>query len=373
MRAIPGSLTVGVGVRSYNSAYGYAGLDVPGVRFRPALRIPFNRVAPGSLTALDTYVPLDPGVRLVHVMNGVVATGMPAPWVTSFESMLPRLDGRHHGTRLDRWLVGRLLGSRCRRLLAFSDYALGWLSEQHPPAVADRLLAKAEVFTGSTGPPVSQPQRHSLPLEVVFIGGELLRKGGVAVLRAARALAEDDVPVRLTVVGSPEDTTDVVPPADRYRAEFEALLPFVEHVPRLSQAEVHDLVARSHVLVYPSLQETLGWAALEAMQRAVVPIVSGIAPLRGLVGSGGIVLDVPLDRLGSWEGLSLPVAARAAAAEETLRLLTDGVVSSLRRLAAEPAEYQRLSVAALGEYSRRFDPVDSGLRLRVIYDRALEG
>lgn len=373
MFSAPDPLTVGIGVRSYNSAYGYAGLDVPGVRFRPALRIPFNRLVPGSLTALDTYVPLDPGLRLVHLMNGVVAAGIPARWLTSFESMLPRLDGKHHGSRLDRWLVGRLLDDRCCRLLAFSDYALGWLHEQHPPAIADRLLAKTEVFTGSTGPPVSEPRHHSLPLEVVFVGGELLRKGGVAVLRAARMLAEDGVPVRFTVVGSPEDTTDVVPPASRYRAEVETLLPFVEHSPRLSQAEVQDIVARSHVLVYPSLQETLGWAAIEAMQRAVVPIVSGIAPLRGLVGSGGIVVDVPLDRLGSWEGLSLPVAERAPAAEETLALLTDGIASSLRRLAAEPAEYERLSAAALGEYSRRFDPVDAGLRLRAIYDRALEG
>ena len=165
----------------------------------------------------------------------------------------------------------------------------------------------------------------------------------------------------------------VTPPGERYRDEAGRLLPHVEHLPRLPQADVQALLDRSHVLVFPSLQETLGWAALEAMQRAVVPIVSGIAPLSWLVGDAGVVLDVPLDRLGSWSGLSRPVHERVSLAGETLAELATGIADVLRRLAGDAAEYERLSAAALAEYHRRFDPVDACLRLRAIYDRALEG
>ncbi|HEY8316983.1 MAG TPA: hypothetical protein VIG35_08975, partial [Gaiellaceae bacterium] len=73
-------LTVGVGVRSYNASYSYAGLDVPGVRFVRAFRVPFNRIAPASHTALNTVVPLDPRLDLLHLMNGVSTLGLPTPW-----------------------------------------------------------------------------------------------------------------------------------------------------------------------------------------------------------------------------------------------------------------------------------------------------
>ena len=111
-------ITVGIGVRSYNADHGYAGLAPPGVRFVRALRLPLNRVAPGSLTALNTYAFVDPRPDMLHLMNGIPAAGWPTPWVVSFESMLPRLEARHHGGRLERALVRRLLSPRCRRLLA---------------------------------------------------------------------------------------------------------------------------------------------------------------------------------------------------------------------------------------------------------------
>ena len=124
LRVATPSITVGIGTRSYNASYSYAALQPAGVRFVPAWRIPLNRVRPGSLTALDTYVPLDPRPDLLHLMNGIVAAGWPTPWMTSFESMLPRLDARHYGGRLERLLVDRLLSSRCRGLLAWSNQAV---------------------------------------------------------------------------------------------------------------------------------------------------------------------------------------------------------------------------------------------------------
>lgn len=369
----PAQLTVGIGTRSYNATHSYAGLVPPGVRFVPALRVPLNRLRRGSLTALNTYVPLDPRVDLLHLMNGVVVGGWPAPWVTSFESMLPRLDERDRGSRLERYLVDRLLSDRCRRLLAWSDQAVAWLDEMHPPAIAERLRAKTVVFTGSTGPPAVAPKSHELPLRVAFVGGHLIPKGGVALLRAARRLHDEGAPVEVTVVGSAERLTDVTPPAASYRAEARDLLRYVTHHERLPPAETAALLDRSHVLVLPSLQETLGWVTLEAMQRAVVPVVAGIRTQRDLVGTGGIVLDVPVTSFGTWAGLDEPEAARSSTAAETHAALAEQIHAVLSRLASEPPAYERASAGALAEYRRRFDPVEAAARLRSIYDEALVG
>jgi glycosyltransferase involved in cell wall biosynthesis len=372
MSSPPSELTVGVGVRSYNASYSYAGLQPPGVRFVRAFRAPLNRLNSGSLTALNTYIPLDPRLDILHLMNGVVAAGWPTPWVTSFESMLPRLDGLHYGTRIERRLVDRLLSRQCRALLAWSNQAVAWLDEMHPAEVAERLRAKTVVFTGSTGRSASEPLLHALPLRVAFVGGHLIPKGGVALLRAARQLHSLRVPVEITVVGSAERLTEVTPPAEAYREEARSLLRFVRHLERLSPAEIGALLDLSHVLVLPSLQETLGWVSLEAMQRAVVPVVAGIRTQRELVGRGGIVLDVPVTPFGTWRGLDESLTQREVTAASTLDALTHQIVARLVELAEDPAAYERASVAALEEYRARFDPVDAARRLRAIYDRALE-
>jgi glycosyltransferase involved in cell wall biosynthesis len=364
-------LTVGIGTRSYNTTHSYAGLKPPGVRFVRAFRLPLNRLRPDSLTALNTYVPLDPRVDLLHLMNGVVATGWPTPWVTSFESMLPRLDEAHRGTRTENYLVGRLLSDRCRALIAWSNQAVAWLDEMHTPEIGERLRAKTVVFTGSTGPPVAEPKRHELPLRVAFVGGHLIPKGGIALLRAARRLHEDGVPVEITVVGSAERLTEVTPPSAAYRDEARGLLRYVRHHERLPPADTAALLEQSHVLVFPSLQETLGWVSLEAMQRAVVPVVAGIRTQRELVGDGGVVLDIPVTPFGTWQGLDEDPVQRAATAAETLDVLAASIHSTLLRFVEDAAAYERASAQALAEYRRRFDPQEAGRRLREIYDRAL--
>lgn len=365
-------LTIGVGVRSYIASYSYAGLDVRGVRFIRAFRIPWNRVFPGSHTARNTYVPLDPRIDLLHFMNGVSALGSSTPWITTFESMLPRLDARHHGTWVERRLVERLLDERCRRLLVLSEHAILRLAHQHPPDVVARLMRKTELFAGSTGSPVAQPKQHGLPLRVAFVGGQrFIGKGGIAVLRAFDRCRRAGHPITLEVVGTLEDT-ELTPPANQYVEEASRLGEGVVWHSRLDQADVYALLERSHVAAFPSLSETFGWLALEAMQRACVSVVSGIVSLREIVGEGGIVLDLPLGELQTWAGLDVVPEKRAPLAAATLDALTDQLEASFIALASDAAMYERLSAAALGEYRARFDPTVAADRLRAIYDRALE-
>lgn len=364
-------LTVGVGLRSYNATYSYAGLDLPGVHFVRAFRVPFNRLAPRSQTALNTYVPLDPRLDLLHLMNGVPAFGWPTPWITSFESMLPRLDGYHNGTWLERRLIRQLLDDRCRRLLAWSQHAVLRLNDQHPPEIAEQLLRKTDIFAGSTGPPVATSKKHGLPLRVAFVGGQrFVGKGGTAVLRAYHRCRQAGLPIELEVVGVPESTK--IAPGD-YIQEAKRFRDGVTWHSWLDQEQVHELLDRSHVAAFPSLSETFGWLALEAMQRACVPVISGIVSLREIVGGGGIVLDLPLGELKTWAGLDVAALDRGPIAAATLAGLTDQLEAAFVSLAADAALYERLSVAALAEYRTRFDPEVAATRLRAVYDSALDG
>ena len=110
---------------------------------------------------------------------------------------------------------------------------------------------------------------------------------------------------------------------------------------------------------------------LEAMQRATVPIVAGIAAQPELVGSSGIVLPIPIGELGRWRGLDLVGREREAVTRETLDGLADTIYAALEQLVDDPDRYAQLSSATLDEYRRRFSPDEASRRLRSLYDRAL--
>ena len=72
------------------------------------------------MAALSWYRPFWKDVDLIHGLNAIPLTAK--PWLTTFESMLPRAIG-HGGPALDHLLRDRLLAPNCRMLLAMSSYA----------------------------------------------------------------------------------------------------------------------------------------------------------------------------------------------------------------------------------------------------------
>ena len=157
------------------------------------------------------------------------------------------------------------------------------------------------------------PRRRSArdPLEVVFVGQAVERKGLPVLLRAFEALHEH-VPARLTIVGASE--SEVAPLVVDRRG--------VTVLGRVSDAEKRAALERAHVLAAPSLGgESFGMVLTEAFAAGTPVVASDIAGYRDVVADGV-------------DGLLVPRGDAVALAE------------ALRDLALHPARAEALGGAA---------------------------
>ena len=167
------------------------------------------------------------------------------------------------------------------------------------------------------GVPAARRRAPGEPLEIVFVGQAVERKGLSVLLRAFEALREH-VPARLTVVGASEP-------------EVAPLLVDREGVTilgRVSDAEKHAALQAADVLAAPSLGgESFGMVLTEAFAAGTPVVASDIAGYRDVVTDGV-------------DGLLLPRGDATALAE------------TLRDLALDPERTAALGAAAAGSAER---------------------
>jgi len=161
--------------------------------------------------------------------------------------------------------------------------------------------------------------RQGGPLRLVFVGNLIPRKGLHTLLQALRMV--DAGPWRLEIAGAPVDAGY----ARRMYAAARSLGERVQFLGRVTDGDLHALLARSDALVVPSTYEGFGIVYLEAMARGL----PGVATQAGAAGE--IIQD-------GKSGFLVPAGdARALA----------GV---LNRLAADRALLERMSAAARRRY-----------------------
>lgn len=120
------------------------------------------------------------------------------------------------------------------------------------------LWADTSIFFPSPVPIAKNPDR----LRVLFVGGLCLRKG-VPYLLQAMELCGDSV--ELTLIGT--KTSEINYFLDKVEGKF-------NYVPTMTKAQLREYYWQSDVLVLPSLVDTFGWVAMEAMACGLPVIVS---------------------------------------------------------------------------------------------------
>jgi phosphatidyl-myo-inositol alpha-mannosyltransferase len=167
------------------------------------------------------------------------------------------------------------------------------------------------------GAPAPRRRAPGDPLEIVFVGQAVERKGLPVLLRAFEALRQH-VPARLTVVGASE-------------SEVAPLLVDREGVTilgRVSDAEKHAALEAADVLAAPSLGgESFGMVLTESFAAGTPVVASDIAGYRDVVTDGV-------------DGILFPRADATALAE------------TLRDLALDPERNAALGAAAAGSAER---------------------
>jgi glycosyltransferase involved in cell wall biosynthesis len=151
--------------------------------------------------------------------------------------------------------------------IGFADVVLTY-SDFHTDGVVARGVLRERIvqiplWTDSTfWQPPAIPRNRSGPLKVLFAGGINLRKGVPFLIKAVRALSPH---VRLTMVGSLDPDAK---PCLAGCEEFVTVLAAVDKQTLRSVYQAHD------VLVLPSLGDSFGFVAMEAMACGLPVIVT---------------------------------------------------------------------------------------------------
>ena len=177
-----------------------------------------------------------------------------------------------------------------------------------PHGIASRMLDA----------PPSVEWNGSGPIELVFLGTWIPRKGKRELVEMARLLAARNVSFRLRILGSGE-------PADVVLSDFEdATRPFVTVVPQFEPDALPTLIKDGVVFLHLSWTEGFGLALVEAM-------AAGLAPVATCSGVATTVID------DGRSGLLLGDTIATSAADAVERLARDPLFLSRMRAEARSA------------------------------------
>jgi glycosyltransferase involved in cell wall biosynthesis len=259
-----------------------------------------------------------------------------------------------------------------------SRYARGkFIKANREWSSLDAALGKVQVLYPHFGERNPTIRQYDSPLRLVFVGNDFARKGGVVALRAVAKAATLGLKVHLDVVSAMRYAEDVYtdhPEKARYAADVRLLSePTVTMHGRLPNAEVLALMARAHVQLLPTLDDTFGYSVVEGFSVATPAIVSNVCAMPELVPpEAGAIVQVPVDEWGNWQGLGSrgdrDYWERLDAAYDTL---AEQVVRQLMALVDEPQRVAAWSEGALERFRRVHESGTVSARLDDLYDAAL--
>jgi glycosyltransferase involved in cell wall biosynthesis len=249
---------------------------------------------------------------------------------------------------LYRGLLGRLLAApRCLEIRCLSEACRRTLGRLFGAAVRD----KAVVHYPRIARPPSAPAEAGNGCRFVFVATQFELKGGAALLRAFRAVAEAAPGVRLELVTH-------LPPA--YRALAEACPGLRLHPADLSRDEVAArFLSRGQVLVHPTYVESFGMVVLEALAHGLAVVATDLYAIPEMVQDGvnGRLLEPPIS---IWrDDLPAPLYRRLdRAAQEIARLDTTAFEARLAEamigLARDRARLEAARAASARLFDERF-------------------
>lgn len=375
-------IRIGTTRRNYVATNVIEGARHEDLAFRRVPHLPLHALTHDPFWGAATAVFAPTSTDLVHLYNEVGWSSR--PFLVTFEDEMPRGRKRRRSFAAG---VRALASNRCRALVAMSEFARRRFAAD--PATGPLLGPKCVVVSPSVPRRDDAHARHLRfleerasgdPLELLFVGVQFFRKGGEFLLDALEPLAARGAPrIRLTIVSSFELDGYATPfDAERVRAVRARLatLPWVRVVDRLGPDAVRDQMATSHALLFPTLDETFGFVAAEALATGLPVIGSRIRALPEILPDDLLAHAIPYaTQEGVWTGLRLWRREGREAFDRAYAAARDVAVPTIRArveaLANDAAGRVARAVAYRAHYLARFTPEAMGTRLREVYTRAL--
>ena len=385
--APPARLVVGLGRRnaigivapSYGSEKVSYGLAPAGYTFHKIARVPLQRFERSGTFWHQTPLLLDYPVALMHTFNEL-PLGV-RPFVVSFENELPRYLGEPAAWQLDAGYA-LIASSRCRGVLALSEAAAAGLRHRLVARGLGELESKVSVFRGSVLAPPGESSRRVRapgdPLRVLFVGRDALRKGLPPTLDALDACAAAGARIEATVVCDFAPYTYVGTwPADDTARTVQRMraMPGLTYHERLPNAEIHRLMRSHDVLAFPTLDESLGWVAIEAAMAGMPVLSTDIFAIPELVldGRTGRLARLDKNESNRWVGLWLRGSAFDEALDVAFATIRTMLVEALLAFAERPDEVRALGDAARTHVGALYGFADAQRTLVALYADAIGG
>jgi glycosyltransferase involved in cell wall biosynthesis len=318
---------------------------------------------------------------IVHAINAVPLFTH-RPYVLTFEDYLPRVPEDRYVGWLERRLQRELAQPRCVALIAISEYAARQMRRQN--RLFDglgELEAKTEIIRPAVPLRRQRPKRrHKGPLRLLFVGRDFMRKGGPAVIETHERLRAEGIPVATTVVSSLRWSAEdyIGPPSAEVAGREHARVATwgVTHHRSLPNSAITALMEDADFLLFPTVHDTFGFVALEALSCGTPVIATATNALPEVVedGRNGFLLPIELDpHLGRWAWTYRNrEPGYVTAYEQLMADLAVSLTDTLRRCWEQRQDYESLSAGAIETVRERFSVADARDRLEAIYERCRE-
>ena len=357
-------------------------MDRYDIEYKRVYRVPYHRL-PGSPHYLSNRytVPNFARADALHLFNGVCVS--PRRWISSIEMEYPRYFCNPPPAAFDE-AYSSMLSKYCRALLPLSETASQLLMRKLPADVARQIASKVHVFSGGVAIPAScrtvrraHLEGKSDAIRLAFIGRTFWHKGGPAVIKTAEELRRHGIDATLLVVSALEtSSTAYSASAEEVRAVRTYLRSrdWIEFHEGLTNEATLAKLAQCDLLLFPTLDETLGWVAIEAAGLGVPVISTNVFALPEIVADGvtGRLIPLQLNADYRWIGIpSSPTSVRSRY-DEAITYLGEACIRIVSEFLDHPLSLEEMGAAALRRYEERFSPAVASQRLGAILENSLE-
>jgi len=328
----------------------------------------------------DAFTWLPGRFDLIHTWNAVPLT--PKPHLISFEDYLPRTPPDRYVGWVERAVRPRLHREHCVALLVLSEYGarqFRWQNRNYPGL--SELEGKLEVLYPGVPLRRTDPKRAPDVLRLLFVGNDYMRKGAPALARAHAELRRRGIAVETTIVSALDwDANDYIGPPSAKLVETERRKlsgDGLEVIEGLSNDRVLELMEAATFLVLPTLHDTFGYVALEALSTGTPVIASATCALPETVDDGDTGFLLPIENepdVGKWAWTYKNTdPGYEAAYMEAIEGMAAAMVDRLSAFwEGSRGDYERMSAAAIARVQERFGTDRARDRLEALYERCAE-
>ena len=332
--------------------------------------------------ALAAYPPL-PRFDVAHFVNKIPLL-LRKPWLVTFESALPRMFPPKEPLR--RHLRDQLGAPQCLAVVAMSAWALAnfkrinaqWSGLAH-------VLEKSHTFQPALPPRTTSPRilRPGETLQIIFVGNNFSRKGGIVALRLAKMALAENLPVHVHLVSTKMicsgSHTDHPDPA-RYQSDLKALtLPNVTFHGARNNQQVQELMSNCHLNLLATLHDTYGFSVLEGFVNGLPAVTSDICALPEFVvaapeaNPNGFLLNLPKDDRGCWRHVDEACSPDYwEKLDQAFTSMASQALSCVRTLAENPGLLESLSRSAIATMQHRHNQRALARALDTIYTKGIQ-